>query len=166
MQTFTAEIPMSEYIAGFRDVATFADCCRACPNYAGTWNCPPFDYDIEAELKRYSRIRIMAVQVDADPASAIADAMDNPRLALFRRSLLDMEARLGGRAFSLGHCRECPVCSRPQPCRHPDRCRPSLESYGFDVGKTMSELLGIKLQWGRGGRLPAVMTFVGAVMYN
>lgn len=48
------------------------------------------------------------------------------------------------------------------PCRYPDRIRPSLESLGFDIGKTASELLGIELKWSEPGSsgLPEYFTLV------
>lgn len=52
--------------------------------------------------------------------------------------------------------------SEGRPCRYPDRIRPSLESLGFDIGKTASELLGIELKWSEPGSsgLPEYFTLV------
>ena len=38
-----AFIDRETYVKDFRDVATFEECCRACPNYGNRWGCPPFD---------------------------------------------------------------------------------------------------------------------------
>ena len=70
----------------------------------------------------------------------------------------------GSRAFFAGTCHACPqgTCTRKKgrPCICPDRMRPSLEALGFDLGKTASELLGIKMQWSREGELPEYFTLV------
>lgn len=58
-------------------------------------------------------------------------------------------------------------CTRREglPCRHPDKVRPSLESMGFDIGKTAKELFGLELKWASYGMLPEYYVLVGAVMY-
>ena len=38
--------------------------------------------------------------------------------------------------------------------------RPSLEACGFDVARTASELFGIEMKWGSGGRMPEYLTLV------
>lgn len=58
-------------------------------------------------------------------------------------------------------------CTRREglPCRYPDKVRPSLESMGFDIGKTAKELFGLELKWASYGMLPEYYVLVGAVMY-
>lgn len=106
------------------------------------------------------------------------------------RELLEKEAQLHGRAFFAGTCLLCGRgagqgtkrgakrgakqgaesgggCTRREglPCRHPDKVRPSLESMGFDIGKTAKELFGLELKWASYGMLPEYYVLVGAVMY-
>lgn len=94
------------------------------------------------------------------------------------RKLLEKEAQLHGRAFFAGTCLLCGRgagqgaessggCTRREglPCRHPDKVRPSLESVGFDIGKTAKELFGLELKWASDGMLPEYYVLVGAVMY-
>lgn len=109
------------------------------------------------------------------------------------RKLLEKEAQLHGRAFFAGTCLLCGRgaaatdggadvrggmfagqgaeqgggCTRREglPCRHPDKVRPSLESMGFDIGKTAKELFGLELKWASDGMLPEYYVLVGAVMY-
>ena len=78
---------------------------------------------------------------------------------------LEMERQYGGRSFAyVGTCIHCPEgsCTRPEgrPCRHPELVRPSLEACGFDVARTASELFGIEMKWGSGGRMPEYLTLV------
>ena len=44
--------------------------------------------------------------------------------------------------------------------------RPSLEACGFDIGKTVSELLHIELKWSDNGKMPEYLTLVGGVFKN
>ncbi|MDE7458334.1 MAG: DUF2284 domain-containing protein, partial [Muribaculaceae bacterium] len=67
-------------------------------------------------------------------------------------------------------CLHCPEsqCTRKcgEPCRHPDKVRPSLEAFGFDIGRTLSELFNIKLLWGKNGVLPEYLVLVSALLHN
>lgn len=92
------------------------------------------------------------------------------RLRLEAR-LLEMERLYGGRSFAyVGTCLHCPEgsCTRPagNPCRHPDKIRPSLEACGFDIARTTSELFGIDLKWGSEGRIPEYLTLVCGFFHN
>lgn len=51
-------------------------------------------------------------------------------------------------------------------CRHPDKVRPSLEAFGFDLMKTSENLLGIKMVWGMDGMMPEYLTLVCGVFYD
>ena len=74
------------------------------------------------------------------------------------------------RAFLAGTCHLCPAeeCTRiiGESCRYPDKIRPSLESFGFDVGKTTEKLLSIELRWGHDGLLPEYLTLVSGLFTN
>ena len=41
-----------------------------------------------------------------------------------------------------------------------DKVRPSLESLGFDLSKTLAELFGIELRWSKDGLLPEYLVLV------
>ena len=143
-EDFSVTVSVADYIARFRDAERFEGCCRACPNYGCSWGCPPFDFDVEEYLNRYS-------------AHAGRERLE--------RRLLEMERRYGGRSFAyVGSCLYCPegTCTRPEgnPCRHPELVRPSLEACGFDIGRTTSELFGIELKWGADGKMPEYLTLV------
>lgn len=76
-----------------------------------------------------------------------------------------------GKAFAYaGSCLYCPegTCSRldNQPCRHPELVRHSLESYGFDLRKTASELFGFPLLWSNDGYLPEYLTLICGLFHN
>lgn len=85
--------------------------------------------------------------------------------------LLDMERKYGGRSFAyIGKCLHCSdnECTRNcgTPCRHPEKVRPSLEAFGFDIAKTLSELFNIELLWGKDGKLPEYLVLVSGFFHN
>lgn len=167
-EDFSVTVSVADYIARFRDAERFEGCCRACPNYGCSWGCPPFDFDVEEYLNRYSRALLIATKIapeQRDLPIAEAKRLIHPERQRLERRLLEMERRYGGRSFAyVGSCLYCPegTCTRPEgnPCRHPELVRPSLEACGFDIGRTTSELFGIELKWGADGKMPEYLTLV------
>lgn len=174
------EVPLAEYRAQCVDVPKFLGYCAACPNYGGTWSCPPFDFDPQTVWDRYDRILLRAVKVPVpaelrkkvlspqeinDESHALLAPIKHDLLS----SLLEQErATPGSLALSAGRCQECPEgrCTKPahQPCRQPERMRHSIESLGGDVGKTLSLYLGQELLWGREGHLPEYYILLGGLL--
>ena len=172
------EVPLAEYRAQCVDVPKFLGYCAACPNYGGTWSCPPFDFDPQTVWDRYDRILLRAVKVPVpaelrekvlspqeinDESHALLAPIKHDLLS----SLLEQErATPGSLALSAGRCQECQVCTKAsgQPCRHPGRMRHSIESLGGDVGKTLSLYLGQELLWGREGHLPEYYILLGGLL--
>lgn len=174
VQDFTAEISTDEYISRFNDSERFIRCCKECRNYGKVWVCPPFTHDTMAELRQYSRVLLLATRITPDgkeiPYSEVNRFFRPERLRI-EKKLRAMEKTYGGKAFAYaGSCLYCPegTCSRleNQPCRHTELVRPSLESYGFDIGRTTSELFGIELLWGSNGFLPEYLTLVCGFFHN
>ena len=169
-----AVVDRDRYLREFRDVATFAECCRACPNYGSRWGCPPFDHDTLQDLLPYDKVMIMGVKLTPHdskmPMERVYDLM-RPELEKMNRRLLDMEKERGGLAFGfVGKCERCgdAPCARVEgkPCRHPDVMRPSLEAYGFNVSKTASELLGIDMVWSKDKNVPRYLTLVCGLFFR
>ena len=172
------EVPLAEYRAQCVDVPKFLGYCAACPNYGGTWSCPPFDFDPQTVWDRYDRILLRAVKVPVpaelrekvlspqeinDESHALLAPIKHDLLS----SLLEQErATPGSLALSAGRCQECQVCTKAsgQPCRQPERMRHSIESLGGDVGKTLSLYLGQELLWGREGHLPEYYILLGGLL--
>lgn len=172
------KVPLAEYRAQCVDVSKFLGYCAACPNYGGTWSCPPFDFDPQEIWDRYDRILLRAVKVPVpaelrekvlspqeinDESHALLAPIKHDLLS----SLLEQErATPGSLALSAGRCQECQVCTKPsgQPCRQPERMRHSIESLGGDVGKTLSLYLGQELLWGREGHLPEYYILLGGLL--
>lgn len=174
VKDYITTLTVEEYMRGFRDSERFMQYCKECPNYGKVWVCPPFMHDISAELCHYSYVLLLATRITPDrdgiPLSDINRFFRPERLRI-EGMLREMESRYGGRAFAYaGSCLYCleGTCSRldDQPCRHPDLVRPSLESYGFDLGKTASELFGFPLLWSADGNIPEYLTLICGFFHN
>lgn len=173
-EDFTATLPLSDYLARFRDAGRIAGYCRSCSRYGATWVCPPFGFDVESLFEGCTTALIVATRITPIPAGApLAAAREviRPERLRLEERLLDLEGRFGGRAFTcVGECFACPgePCTRSEglPCRHPERVRPSLEACGFDLERTASELFGIEMLWGRDGRLPEYLTLVCGLFHG
>lgn len=172
-ERYTAELDAETYIERFRRADYFLKLCQQCGNYGRRYGCPPFDHDPLTVLQRYDRVRIIGVKVTPHdkslPLSAAGDMM-HPVTTALNEELLELERSSGGMSFSfVGSCPYCDgaQCARidGKPCRHPDKVRPSLEAYGFDVSLTAKELLGIEIKWSEQGLLPEYLTLVGGVFY-
>ena len=86
-------------------------------------------------------------------------------------SVTDVESYLeqslpGSFSLSAGECEECEHCTRPEgkPCRKPDKLRYSIESLGGNVGKTISRLCGIEIEWIEEGKIPEHFVLVGGLL--
>lgn len=173
-ENFTAGILVEDYIAVFRDEARFIELCKQCPNYGNSWGCPPFDFDTGDFLRQYRYAHIMATKIIPKGKNIPfreSQALVYPERVRIERDLLEMERYYDGRAFAyIGSCLHCngAECRRKcnKPCLHPAKVRPSLEAFGFDIGRTLSELFGTKLLWGKDGILPEYLVLVSAFLHN
>ena len=174
IEEFSREISVDEYLARFHNPAEVWCYCRECSNYGKQWGCPPFDFDVIERLSRYRNIRLIASKITLQARSLspcqVDDIMRQERIRL-EKHLLELERLQRGLAATfIGKCLHCKAenCSRlvSKPCRHPEFVRPSLEAYGFDVAKTLSELFDIELQWSTDGSLPEYIVLVCGVFHN
>lgn len=165
-------LPASDYVLRYRDAEKFIGYCRSCAQYHTSWACPPFDFDTDAYLAGYRNVMIVATKLtlrlrktNDHEAKQASQAMIRQERKRLDAALLRMERHYpGSRSCFAGTCLLCEgeTCTRPAslPCRHPERIRPSLESLGFDIGRTCSEMLHIDLAWGKAGELPEYYTLV------
>lgn len=180
IEHITAEISLKAYIAEYRDVDRFIALCRECRFFGKRWSCPPFDFfDTEEYLSGYQTCNILGTKITFDKTLLDTNFSDNEisetvklMLAPVRQKedalLLAREKQTPGScAFFGGTCNICAEgqCTRivGKECIHPDKMRHSLESLGFDIGKTASQLLGVPLKWGTQNRLPEYLLLVSAL---
>lgn len=171
-------LPASDYVLHYRDAEKFIGYCRSCAQYHTSWACPPFDFDTDAYLAGYRNVMIVATKLtlrlrktNDREAKRASQAMIRQERKRLDAALLSMERHYpGSRSCFAGTCLLCEgeTCTRPAglPCRHPERIRPSLESLGFDIGRTCSEMLHIDLAWGKAGELPEYYTLVSGFFTN
>ncbi len=168
----TAEIPVNDYLARFRNVAKFLPFCQQCKNYGNSWACPPFQFDADARIGQWRNALLVAVRFELSAGDkSLSDAMPllRPVRQKFEALLLELERQYGGLAFGFsGECLHCSRCARArgEACVHPDRVRPALEAYGFDITLTIKELFGFELEWAKEGLLPDRLTLVGGFFHN
>ena len=122
--------------------------CRfGCPDY-GKWHCCPPAVPTDVETRRvldsYQRLMLLHFQYRFQSPKWPPGGAEYKRLRQdvdYVRNL-ERELFLDGfyRAFALPHdpcqmCQDCPPLEG-QPCRSPEKARPSMESVGIDVYQT------------------------------
>ncbi len=173
-EEFSVSISVDEYIRRFRDEATIEGYCCACENYGRSWGCPPFDFDVEEQLRQYKNLLLIAIKITPKEQGlpiGVAQELILPERRRLDKRLLELEKEYGGLACSyVGKCYFCneDICSRlcGEPCRHPQLIRPSLEAYGFDIARTTEELFDLELRWGNNGLLPEYLVIVCGVFFE
>lgn len=171
---FSADIDARTYIEGFRRTDYFIKLCQQCGNYNRRYGCPPFDDSTLAVVSDYEKVRVIGVKITPNykrlPLKMANDLME-PVITKLNEELLELEQSLGGYAF--GFVGSCPYCGgapcariKGKPCRHPEKVRPSLEAFGFDMSKTAKDLLGLEIKWSQGEIIPEYLTLVCGVFYQ
>jgi predicted metal-binding protein len=176
------EISAEAYIRHYRDADRFIVYCKQCNRYNACWACPPFDFDVDAVLSHYRYAWIIGTKTDLD-----ADVIEKYKgwdlctpvtyriIEEVRRTLdaklLSLEKTYSGsKAFFAGTCHLCSPdkCTRTKgsPCIFPNKIRPSLESFGFDVSQTSLKLLNVEMKWSRDGVLPPYFVLVSGFFTN
>ena len=174
IEEFAQEISVEDYLDRFHNPAEVWGYCRACSNYGKQWGCPPFDFDVVEQLSKHRNIRLIATKITPlDKSLSPCEFSDllRPERMRLEAELLTLERQHSGLACTyIGECLHCAngACARlkGKPCCHPELVRPSLEAYGFDVAKTMSELFEIELRWSANGALPEYIVLVCGLFYN
>ena len=177
-ETKTVTVSTPEFIAKYRDIAKFEGYCHQCPNYNRCYSCPPHGFDVASYLDGYAHGVIIGTKIILDPqllqkplSAAERDRFIEDLTHDYRRlldaTILALEQSIdGARGCFAGPCQFCTECAKVagEPCRFPQKRRPSLESIGFDLAATSKELLGIELQWSRDA-LPPYFTLISALFY-
>jgi predicted metal-binding protein len=182
LNAITATIEVDEYIRDYRDVDTFIGYCKQCACYNACWACPPFDFNATEHMMQYHHAHIIGTKIILDTAlrnacAGVQQCKDTAYRIIRKvrrgldRKLLALERQYpGSRAFFAGTCHMCKqgACTRivGKPCVYPDTIRPSLEAFGFDIGKTSSQLLNTDLRWSSEEGLPEYFVLVSGLFTN
>lgn len=175
-------VDVGSFIRDYRDVERFVEFCKSCPRYGASWACPPYDNNQELTemLNGYKYAYLFGFKVViADEfrfkANSVKERTEltyeilNPVRDLLDTRFYELEGRVATdcRVFFSGRCRRCMPneCTRRvnKPCAKPTQMRHSLESLGFDLGRTMSELLGIELKWSTDNSLPEYLMAITGI---
>ena len=173
------KIETGEYIQHYRNTEKFIVFCKQCKQYNSCWACPPYDFDMDEYISSYNLVYIIGTKISLDndfrkERTGVQSCKDAAYQIIKEvRSNLDikllhLEKRYrNSKVFFAGTCHRCPEneCTRKSgnQCIYPDDIRYSLESFGFDIGKTTSELLHIDLKWSENGYLPEYFTLVSGL---
>lgn len=174
VEKYTVDIKVNEYIERFRNEKRFIELCKMCPNFGNSWACPPFDFDTENLLRNYKYAKLSATKIIPTLKNIKQDntqMLIRPERIKIERELLMMEKKYGGRGFScIGTCIHCNdgSCTRDcnKPCLHPDKVRPSLEAFGFDLEATLKELFELELKWSDDEYVPEYLILVSGFLHN
>ena len=125
------------------DERVYYKCMYGCPSYDSSRMCPPntpLPLDFERALRKYT----WGILVKTRPHEINEIVVEIERKAF----LLGHYLALGLRG---GPCLLCSECADPdEPCRHPEKARPSMEALGIDVFATLRNA-GIPLEIKKSG---------------
>ncbi|KNZ40387.1 DUF2284 domain-containing protein [Acetobacterium bakii] len=158
--------------------------CKACPNYAKYWSCPPYAFDEAIFLKQFKYMHIIGRQFMVPPED-IRNIRDPEAIATYCteklqaikvmtwKTLLEIEKEVDGvMGLIPGNCPICEAqgleCARKtgEACRNSKLMRYSLESLGFNVVDLVKYEVGMTIEWSQNQRLPKVLTSVSAILCN
>ncbi len=187
-----AIVSVDHYLERYVDVETFLEACKACPNYEKIWSCPSYDFGVIEYWKKYKTLELVAIKIIFDETIAGKQLTKEEQEDITKNSIWEVKQQLaeelyerekaipGSISLSAGSCTLCKgacahseegeilegFCSRlkGEPCRYPDKMRYSIESLGGNVGTTLSELMGIELEWMQEGRMPSYFVLVSGLL--
>lgn len=176
----TKTITTREYKQKYVDKEATMKACMECPNYSKNWACPEFKTNTYKYWDDYENIKLVLTKINFTKEALnntynmeeLTSIVDNTLFAE-RMKLIDIlekeEKQYNGRYLSAGYCSYCKECSRKtgQKCRHPEKCRCSIESIGGLVGKTLEEVFNEQLKWidTEKGKLPENLSLLMGLLY-
>ncbi len=171
VERMSHDISVEEYMTKYVNVEQFLECCKECPNYNHVWSCPSYNFNPEDFWREYKNLHLVARKIIFGPNvdkersfEIMHEVKDDMGLELYKLE----EEIPDSVSLSAGSCSRCKMlgCARVQgdPCRFPELMRYSIESLGGDVGRTVSKLMGIELEWVEEGKLPSYFVLVGGLL--
>lgn len=142
-------------------------CEHECPMYGKTWACPPGVGSVEcckAKCLSYENCLMISTIVEVDDISNIEETLaTRPQHEAITDQVGDLLRQQGVEPYILS-TEACAICDRcaildGQPCRHPDRMHPCVESQGINVVPVM-ESCGMEFQFGCN-----VVTWISLLLY-
>lgn len=164
-----ADISIDELIEKYFDYPATHEKCKACSGYAGTWACPPFDFDPEDFLRQFTNFRLIVDKIDNSKASSVDEAQEwlFAEKERYDKEMRDMEALYpGSYGMAAQECQACKKCARlsNHPCVHPEIMRYALEALGCFPVQMVKDKLGFDILWSDGTSIPEYYLLVAGVL--
>ena len=172
LESQLAELPLYGYFHIDPKGLEFSDrirwiCEHECPMCGRTWACPPavgsVTYCRGKCLSHENCLMIATIVEVADIANIDETLATRPDHEAITNQVRDLMRQQGVEPYVLSTeaCTECQRCAYldGQPCRHPDRMHPCVESHGINLIPTLEEN-GIEFQFGAN-----VVTWVSLLFY-
>ena len=142
-------------------------CEHECPMYGKTWACPPGVGSVEcckAKCLRYENCLMVSTIVEVEDIANIEETLaTRPQHEAITDQVGDLLRQQGVEPYILS-TEACAICDRcaildGQPCRHPEKMHPCVESQGINVVPVM-ESCGMEFQFGCN-----VVTWISLLFY-
>ena len=142
-------------------------CRQECPMYGKTWACPPAVGSVEScrdICRGYEHCLMIATVTEVEDITDMHHALaTRPGHEEITNQVGVLMEQQGVKPYILS-TEACAVCRRcawldGEPCRHPERMHPCLESHGINLIPTLEEN-GIDFQFGGN-----VVTWVSLLFY-
>ena len=167
-----SELPLFIYCDLDPRELEFADrirwiCEHECPMYGQTWACPPGVGSVECcreKLMKFENCLMISSVAEVEDISSITQTLDTRAgHEALTNEVRDLMRQQGVDPYVLS-TEACTICQRcayldGQPCRHPDRMHPCVESHGINVIPVL-EQAGIEFQFGDN-----VVTWISLLFY-
>ena len=130
-------------------------CENECPMYGKTWACPPGVGSVngcKAKCLSYSNCLMIATITEVEDIANIDETLaTRPEHEAISDQVAELLRDQGIEPYILS-TEACAICQRcaildGQPCRHPERMHPCVESHGINVVPVM-ERCGMEFQFG------------------
>ena len=130
-------------------------CEHECPMYGKTWACPPAVGSVDSCKEKclgYKNCLVIGTITECDDIASMEQSLaTRPEHEAITNAVIEMFRAQGAEPYVLS-TEACAVCQRcavldGQPCRHPGRMHPCVESHGINVIPTLEEN-GLDFQYG------------------
>ena len=155
-----SELPLYTYHFISPEDLEFSDrirwiCQHECPMYGKSWACPPAVgevADCQKKCKSYVNCLMISTITEVNDISDLQETLDTrPAHEKITNQVRDLMREQGVNPYILSTeaCAECARCAwlDGEPCRHPDRMHPCVESHGINLIPTLEEN-GLEFQYG------------------
>ena len=143
-------------------------CQAECPMYNKTWACPPAVGDVEAckaKCLGYNSCLMIGTITEMEGIPSMEQSLaTRPEHEAITNQVRQMFRDQGIEPYILS-TEACAACERcawldGEPCRHPERMHPCLESHGINLIPTLEEN-GLEFQYGEN-----VVTWYSLLFFN